>query len=329
MRALLFKNGLKLVNDYPKPEPGKGEALVRVKLAGICKTDLEITNGYMGFTGILGHEFCGVIDAVGDSDLASGKGSGESLKPGTRVVGEINCGCGGCSNCLKGLKAHCQRRSTLGISGKDGCLAEYVTLPLDNLYQVPENVSDREAVFVEPLAAAFEITEQIQLKPSAKVAVLGDGRLGILSALVLNLTCADLTLIGKHPEKLEIASGQNVKTVLLQNLEKIQEYDLVVDATGNFNGYRLALDLLKPRGCLVLKSTITGNEKLNLTPLVLREITLVGSRCGPFEPALRALGKRIIGVSPLISAIFKLEQAVEAFAYCKGKSPLKVLIDLN
>ncbi len=320
MKALLFKNELQLVDIYPQPSLRAEEALIQITKAGICRTDLEIIKGYMDFEGILGHEFCGVVEDI--------EGSDRSLL-GKRVVAEINCGCRECAYCRQGLERHCPRRTTLGITGRDGCMAEYLALPLSNLHHVPDNVSDEEAVFVEPLAAAFEITEQIQLKPAAKAAVLGDGRLGILIALVLNLTGADLFLVGKHPEKLAIAAEQKVKTIHLEDFNGEKDFDVVVDATGNLSGFELAQKLVKPRGQLVLKSTVEEKKELNLTSLVLDEITVVGSRCGPFAPALRYLEKKLIDVNPLIAEIYKFDQIFEAFEYCKTGDPLKVLIDFD
>ncbi len=318
IKALYFKGELTILEDYARPSPPKGEALIRVTVAGICRTDLEILKGYMGFEGIPGHEFCGVVEEINGDD--------RSLV-GKRVVGEINCGCKNCAACLSGLEAHCPQRTTLGIDGRDGCLAEYTTLPVGNLHRVPDNVSDEEAVFTEPLASAFEIAEQVHIKPRAKIAVLGDGRLGILSALALNLTQADLTLVGKHREKLAIAAEQNVKTVTVEALDCAKKFDIVVEATGSHGGFELAGALVRPRGTLVMKSTVKEPGELNLTPLVVDEITLVGSRCGPFAPALRALENRLIDVKPLISKTYEFAQCLEAFGYCKTGSPLKVLID--
>jgi len=235
---------------------------------------------------------------------------------------------------LRGLKSHCLRRTAIGINGRDGCMAEYVALPLENLHPVPDPVSDEEAVFTEPLAAAFEITEQVHIRPSDRVLVLGDGRLGILSALVLNLTQADVVLAGKYPEKLEIAKGQKVKTILLEDLlgqKEINEqsFDLVVEATGSLDGFELARRLVRPRGKVVLKSTVLAKTELNLTPLVLNEITVVGSRCGPFAPALKALEKKAIDVKPLISGVYDYGKTLDAFKLCRESASLKVLLDFR
>jgi len=334
MKAVLFKNGLRLVDDYPKPSLKQGEALVRVSMAGICGTDLEIIKGYRSFEGVIGHELCGVVEAVQAKTPAGNRPEGSPVPVGTRVVAEINCGCGWCEYCRHGIKNHCSQRTVIGIADREGCMGEYVAVPLENLHPVPDEVTDEEAVFAELLAAAFEITEQVCLKPSDRVAVLGDGRLGILSALVLNLTCADVKLLGKHSQKLAVASDQKVKTILLENLFGQKEayekkYDLVVEATGSLDGFELACTLVRPRGKIVLKSTTAGKAELSLTPLVVDEITVVGSRCGPFAPALRALEEKAIDVRPLISGSYKFEQALKAFELCKSGDHLKVLIDFR
>ncbi len=334
MKAVVFnKNGLQLVDDYPRPKPKEGEALLRVALAGICGTDLEILEGYKGFEGVMGHEFCGVIEEIKKEGLNEYIDEDNTqLEVGARVVGEINCRCGSCSNCLRGLKSHCLKRTTIGINGRDGCMTEYVALPLENLHPVPDPVSDEEAVFAEPLAAAFEITEQLHIRPSDRVLVLGDGTLGILSASILNLTQADVVLAGKYPEKLDLAKGQKVRTILLEDLLRQKEineqsFDLVVEATGSLDGFELARRLVRSRGTVVLKSTVLGKTDLSLTPLVLDELTVVGSRCGPFAPALRALEKKVIEVKPLISGIYKYDQAFDAFELCRKSTSLKVLLD--
>ncbi|EKE04481.1 MAG: alcohol dehydrogenase GroES protein [uncultured bacterium] len=320
MRAIEFDGEIKIHNDFPKPEPDKGEALIKINMAGICNTDLEITKGYMGFSGILGHEFVGVVEKInGDNQELVGK----------RVVGEINCGCGACECCSSGLQNHCPERNVLGILNRNGCFADYITLPVNNLVEIPDSVSDEEAVLVEPLAAAFEIITQIYLKPSDKVLILGDGKLGLLIALVLKLSPSKIILVGKHEEKLKIAKNQGVETVLFNDLEHKRDYDVVVDATGSAGGFELALKLVKPRGAVVLKSTVAENKDINLSPLVIDEILLVGSRCGPFKPAIKALEKKLIDVKPLISKIFSFDQAKEAFEINKTKEVLKVLIDFR
>jgi len=320
MKAIIFDGGLKFVNDYPVPEPGNGEVLIKVRLAGICNTDLEIIKGYMDFRGIIGHEFVGVVEKInGDNQRFVGK----------RVVGDINCGCGGCDYCKNGLKRHCPARITLGIAGKDGSLAEYVTLPVDNLFVVPDNVKDEEAVFAEPLAAAYEILEQIHVKPTDKVLVLGDGKLGILVALVLHLSQAQVVLTGKHEGKRAIARDQGVPTIALEALAVDKAFDIVVDATGSPYGLGSALQFVKPQGTIVLKTTAAEGITTNLAPVVINEVKIIGSRCGPFEPALRALSEKWIRVGPLISGIYSFSRGAEAFAIAHEKDILKVLIDFS
>lgn len=321
MRALVFNNKLELKNDYARPIPKENEALVKVKLVGICNTDYEITKGYMGYNGILGHEFVGVVEEINGED--------KSLL-GKRVVGEINLGCKNCDCCAKGLERHCPNRQTLGIFNKDGCFADYVTLPLSNLLEVDDKISDETAVFVEPLAAALEILEQLHIKPYEKVCVLGDGKLGLITALALNASNIDVTLIGKHQNKLDIAKEQNVKTMLLENLtqENNKSFDVVVEATGRVSGFETSINLLKPRGILVLKSTIATGKELNLAPIVIDEITVLGSRCGQFAPALRLMEKNIIDFSKLISSKLSFDDAVLGFEKNKEKDTIKILLEM-
>lgn len=320
MKAVIFDKILKFVTDYPKPEPQRGEALIKVNTIGICNTDFEITKGYMGYKGILGHEFTGIVEGINGDD--------KSLV-GKRVVGEINCGCKECDYCKQGLERHCFNRSTLGIWKREGCFAEYVCLPVSNLLEIPANVTDNEAVFVEPLAAALEILEQIHIAPDKKVVVLGDGKLGLLIALALNACSLNVLLVGKHEEKLAIAAKQGVKTTLLSQLEIKKEYDYVVEATGSISGFETSLALTKPRGTLVLKSTIAASKEFNLAPIVIDEITVVGSRCGQFAAALRMLESGRIDVNPLISDIFSIDKSIEAFERNKEKSSVKVLVKVD
>ena len=319
MKAVVFDNELKLVNDYKKPVPQPGEALVRVTLAGICNTDYEITKGYMGYNGILGHEFIGTVEEINDED--------KSLL-GKRVTAEISYGCNNpeCEWCAVKNYRHCPDRHTLGIWRKDGCFAEYVTMPLNVLFEIPENVEDEQAVFVEPLAAACEITEQLHIQPIQRVVVLGDGKLGLTTALTLSAQGLDVTLIGKHQNKLDIAKNQGVKTQLLQDTKIENIYDVVVEATGSVSGFETSLSLVKPRGVLVLKSTIATGKELNLAPIVINEITVLGSRCGQFPPALNLLAKHRIDFNPFISAVYSIDDAIEAFEANKSKETLKVLI---
>ncbi|MFR1503524.1 MAG: MDR/zinc-dependent alcohol dehydrogenase-like family protein [Opitutales bacterium] len=318
MKAVVFDNGLKLDNNYPMPVPQKGEALIKVNTIGICNTDYEITLGYMGYKGILGHEFTGVVEKAENKDLI-----------GKRVVGEINCGCGQCDWCAQGLERHCFNRSTLGIWQREGCFAEYVCLPEKNLLVIPDNVTDEEAVFVEPLAAALEILEQVHIPPYKRVIVLGDGKLGLIIALALNAAGLDITLVGKHEEKLNITKAQGVKTELLNNLKIEKAYDFVVEATGSITGFETSLALTKPRGTLILKSTIAASKEFNLAPIVIDEITVLGSRCGQFAPALRMLEQKRIDVKPLISDIYAIDDSIEAFERNKEKSSVKVLVKVK
>ncbi len=323
MKAIVFDNELKFNNNYTKPIPQKGEALIHVKLAGICNTDYEITKGYMGYVGVLGHEFVGVVEDV-NSDKAEDK-----AWIGKRVVAEISWGCDdpNCEWCDKKNYRHCPNRHTIGIWKKDGCMAEYLTVPTNILFEVPENVSNEQAVFVEPLAAACEILEQLHIEPTAKVLVLGDGKLGLTTALTLNAHNLDVILVGKHQNKLDIAKAQGVKTVLLNDLKQ-EKYDVVVEATGSASGFEMSMSLTKPRGVLVLKSTVASGKELNLAPIVIDEITVLGSRCGQFGPALRLLENNRIDFTPFISGTYPIEQALEAFEANKSKESLKILINI-
>lgn len=322
MKAVVFDDGLKLDNNHAKPFPQKGEALIKVSMAGICNTDYEITKGYMGYVGILGHEFVGVVEDVNGED--------KSLV-GKRVVAEISYGCHkpDCEWCNQELVRHCPDRHTIGIWRKDGCFAEYITLPTEILFEVPDNVSDEQVVFVEPLAAACEILEQLHIQPVQKVIVQGDGKLGLTTALALNAFNYDVTLVGKHQNKLDIANAQGVKTVLLKDLEVKPEWDIVVEATGSISGFENAMALTKPRGVLVLKSTVAGSKEINLAPVVINEITVLGSRCGQFKPALRLLENNKIDFKPLISGIYNVNDAIEAFEKNKEKDSLKVLLKFD
>jgi len=317
LKALVFDNELKFVEDYQKPSPKEGEALIKVTYAGICNTDVEITKGYMGFKGICGHEFLGIVEEINAPD--------KSLL-NKRVTGEINLGCGNCPDCFNNMQRHCQNRQTLGIFKKDGTFAEYITLPLENIIEIPKNIPDEEAILVEPLAAALEILEQVQIKPADKIAVLGDGKLGLLISLVLSTTQAELVTIGKHENKLNILQKQGIKTKLLADATEMKYYDVVVDATGSVDGFEKAVSLVKPRGIFVLKSTVAAEKPLNLAPIVIDEITIVGSRCGQFKPALRLLEKKVLNLKPLLSKVFPFKKAIEAFSYAQEKGVLKVIL---
>ncbi|TMA39501.1 MAG: alcohol dehydrogenase [Deltaproteobacteria bacterium] len=312
MRALRWDGiRLTLARDLPEPEPAADEALVRVHLAGICRTDLEITRGYLGFRGTPGHEWVGRVVAAGDSDLV-----------GARVVGEINFSCGVCATCRAGLGRHCPTRRVLGIAGADGAFAELTVLPARNLHRVPDSVPDRAAVFVEPLAAACEVLEQVPVGPGLRAVVLGDGKLGLLVAQALAGAGADVVLVGHHEKKLPLAQRLGIATGA-----GVPGADLVVDATGSPGGLAAALALVRPRGTIVLKTTVAGEHRLDLAPAVINEVTVVGSRCGPFAPALAALASGRTSVAPLIDAVYPLDDAVGAFARAAEPGVLKILIE--
>ena len=314
MRALVYDGQVKLQPDYAQPSPPSGEALVRVTLAGICNTDLEITRGYAGFRGVLGHEFVGIVEHCEAPALV-----------GQRVVGEINCYCGTCPTCLAGNPTHCPQGTTLGIWGRDGAMADYCVLPVRNLHVVPESVTDEQAVLTEPLAAALEILEQVHIRPTQHVIVLGDGKLGLLVAQAMRLTGCDLLAVGRHADKLAILERQGIATHLAGEGLDIKA-DVVVDCTGQPGGFVSARGMVKPRGTLVLKSTFQGQNEVNLTSIVVDEVSLVGSRCGPFAPALRLLAQRLVDVESLIAATYPLDEAVAAFEHAQTKGSLKVLL---
>jgi len=314
MRALVFDGHLKFVHDYALPSPSPDEALIRVKLAGICNTDLEILRGYMNFHGVPGHEFVGIVEACADQSLV-----------GQRVVGEINCYCGTCSTCLEGNPTHCPQRTTLGIAGRDGTMADYCVLPTRNLHAVPVGVTDEQAVFTEPLAAALEILEQVHVRPRQRVVVLGDGKLGLLVAQVMRLSGCDLIAVGRYADKLAILKRQGIATRLASEATDIKA-DVVIDCTGKPAGFASARAMLKPRGTLVLKSTFHGQNEVNMTSIVVDEVSIVGSRCGPFAPALRLLSMKLVEVEPLIAAVIPLDEALAAFELAQTPGTLKVLL---
>ncbi|HET6422093.1 MAG TPA: alcohol dehydrogenase catalytic domain-containing protein [Planctomycetaceae bacterium] len=314
MRALqLDAGGLRFVSDHAPPQPTVDESLIRVVRAGLCETDLQLVRGYMGFQGVLGHEFVGVAE--------TGPFAGQ------RVVGEINCSCHRCETCLADAPNHCPHRTVLGILGRDGAFADYVRLPDRNLHRVPDSVSDDEAVFVEPLAAAFRILEQVEVA-GKRVLVLGDGRLGQLCAQVLRRETTRLTLVGKHASKLKLARDCGVEMQLRNDMPDGRDADVIVDCTGSPSGITDAFRWLKPRGTLVLKTTVAGTPSLSLAPIVIDEFHVIGSRCGPFAPAIRALERKEIAVRPMIQARYPLDQAAEGFALVEKQPVLKVLFDI-
>jgi threonine dehydrogenase-like Zn-dependent dehydrogenase len=317
MRAVVLDaDRLSQRSDYPTPTPGDDEVLVRVTRAGVCETDLQLIKGYMGFRGVLGHEFVGVAEA--------------GPFKGRRVVGEINCSCGDCSTCRAGRRSHCPNRSVLGILNHDGAFADYIVVPQRNLHVVPDSIVDDVAVFTEPVAAAFQIPDQVYLDHDMQVVVLGDGRLGNLCAQVLAGITAHVTVVGKHPEKLAILRGRRgIATKLLKDVEPDRAADLVVDCTGSPTGLPTALTLVRPRGTIVMKTTVAGEQTMAWAPIVIDEVTIVGSRCGPFDRALMAFESGEIEVLPLISARYDLSQGVDAIEHARSKPVLKVLLDVK
>ena len=314
MKATSF-DGKQMKYDENYPDPKPGESLVRVSLAGICGTDLEILDGYMAYNGVLGHEFVGVVEKSQNPDLV-----------GKRVVGEINAGCNKCDSCKKGMQRHCPNRTVLGILKRDGAFAEFLSLPEENLHVIPDSISDEQAVFVEPLAAAFEIKEQISLNSDWKVAVVGDGRLAQMICQVLKLSCPDVTCFGRHQSKLANLEKFEIPTKIGIDDSDSQIYDLVVEATGSNSGFADTMKLVKPRGTVILKSTIASRENLDLTPTVVNEITLVGSRCGLFKPAIDALATGIVSVDSMIDSTFPLEKFSDAITHAKKPDTLKVFL---
>src|SRR3989440_2669751 len=307
MKALRYENGELKIADVAKPI-GDSEAVVRVTLSGICNTDLEIARGYAGFQGTIGHEFLGVIESVSEAPASARAPNANEpsltigLTPGQRVVGEINAGCGVCDLCSSGDPRHCAQRTVLGIVGRDGAHAEFLKLPTINLLPVPDEIPDERAVFTEPLAAACGILERAEVSEETGVAVIGDGKLGLLCAQVLATTGAAVTLIGKHQNKLQIAARRGIETITVDQFKsRTRQFDLVVEASGSPSGFQLALDLLRPRGVLVLKSTFHGAAEMNAARIVVDEISVVGSRCGRFAPALELLRGNTIDVESLVS----------------------------
>ena len=317
MKALRFTGGALHLADIPLPNDGT-EALIRVVKSGICNTDLEIVRGYAGFEGTIGHEFVGVVERSDEAPHLVGK----------RVVGEINAGCGNCELCLSGDPRHCPTRTVLGIVGRDGAHAEFLNLPSRNLLEIPENVTDEQAVFAEPLAAAYGITERVELTPLTNVAIIGDGKLGLLCAMSLSLRSQNVTIIGKHKSKIAIAEKSGVEGVLLDSVTRAmsRRFDVVVEASGSESGFATALDLIRPRGKVVLKSTFHGTPVWAASRVVVDEITIVGSRCGRFAPALDLLQYGSIKIESLIDDEMPLSNGVAAMSRAEQKGVLKVLL---
>ena len=314
MQALTFKKSLTFKKNLP-PAGLLNECRVRVLLAGLCSTDLEITKGYMGFSGVPGHEFVGVVEKSDDPRWI-----------GKRVVGEINAACGACCFCIRGMKNHCAQRTVLGILGRDGSFAEFLSLPAQNLHPVPDEISDEEAVFVEPLAAAFRILEQLPIRFEDRVTLLGDGKLGLLIAQALKGKCR-LVVIGRHPERRALVEKWGIDFLPASEAKPLRKLsDIVIDATGSSSGFALAQQLVRPQGTIVLKTTCAGKPKVDLARLVIDEVAVIGSRCGPFEPALEALAQRKVDIPPLISECLPLRKGKSAFKKAAERGVLKVLL---
>jgi threonine dehydrogenase-like Zn-dependent dehydrogenase len=315
MRGLWLEDRrLRVRDDLPVPEPPAGEARIRVTAAGLCHTDLELARGYYPYAGVLGHEFVGVVDRAPSDPSWEGR----------RVVGEINATCGVCPTCRAGRSSHCEQRTVLGIVNRDGAFADYLTLPIANLHAVPDGVPDDVAVFAEPVAAAFQILAQLRIARHDRVVVFGDGKLGQVIAQVLATTGCAPTVIGRHPRKLAHLAARGIATQV--DAPAARAADVVVDCTGRREGLQAALAALRPRGTLVLKSTFAGDTSLNLSAIVVDEITIVGSRCGPFAPALAALASGAVVVAPLIEARLPLADAVDAVARAGSPGTLKVIL---
>lgn len=318
MKALVFDQSLRFDTRRPEPPLELGDTLIKVSQAGVCSTDIEITRGYMQYKGVLGHEFVGTVVSSADKNLVD-----------RRVVGEINCVCGRCDMCLSGLSNHCRNRTVVGILNHDGAFAEHVRLPSHNLHVLPDTVDNDAAVFVEPLAAAFQVLKQIRVEPRTWVTVLGDGRLGLLVAQVLRNTGCPVRVIGKHPEKLALCEKWQIRSRLLADIAPRHDQDIVVDCTGSASGLETAMQIVRPRGTIVLKSTVAEGKPLNLAPVVVDELTIIGSRCGPFREAIAALADKSIDVVSLISRRMKLEQGVEALQLAQRNDVLKVILQMD
>lgn len=316
MRGVYLETGtLHVQDDLPVPVPSAGEALVQVRTAGICATDIELLRGYVsGFRGIPGHEFVGVVTAHPDPGWV-----------GRRVVGEINIACGACVMCRRGLRKHCLQRRVLGLRGHNGAFAEYLTLPAENLYRVPDDLPDEMAVFTEPLAAALQVLETGAIGPADRVLVLGDGKLGLLVAQVAALAGPEVFVIGRHPERWHILRARGITAI--EDAGSLEHSaDVVIECTGRPEGITAALRLVRPQGAIILKSTFAGTHPLNLSEAVVNEVRVIGSRCGPFEPALRLLARRQVAVEPLIEAVYPLAQAEQAFAHAGRRGARKILL---
>ena len=313
MEALWLENNQLALRDVPAPTK-PGEAVIRIRVAGVCSTDLELVKGYYPFTGIPGHEFVGEVVAADDQDWI-----------GQRVVGDINVTCGKCEQCLNGRSSHCENRTVLGIAKRDGVFAEFTTLPLSNLHRVPASVPDEMAVFTEPLAAALEIQQQVHIRPTDRVLVIGAGRLGQLIAQTLALTGCNLRVVARHDYQQKILTGRGIRIIAEEDLQPWR-WDIVVEATGSPDGFSLARQAIRPRGKLVMKSTYKGEMLVNFSSIVVDEVNIVGSRCGPFDPALRLMEMGEVDPSVLIAAEFGLGEALQAFERAAQPGVLKILV---
>jgi len=317
MKGIWLENQqLQIRTDIEIPEIPPGEALVRVLRAGICNTDLELLKGYYPYTGILGHEFVGVVEQ-GPADLIN-----------QRVVGEINAVCGDCWFCRQEKSTHCENRTVLGIVNRYGAFAEYLRLPIKNLHRLPDNISHDAATFTEPLAAALQIQQQIHFSNNHRVLVVGDGKLGQLVAQTIALTGCDLLVIGRHRDKLANLEDRGIKTGFANSVTD-RAFDIAVECTGNPEGFAIAHRALRPRGTIVLKSTYAGKLNLDASALVVDEITLIGSRCGPFLPAIELLSTGKVNVEPLIQKRFPIDQGIEAFATAQTRGSLKIILEIG
>ncbi len=317
MRAVVYDGKLKFHREWPEPSVPKGEVLVQVRLAGICQTDIEIVKGYMRYNGILGHEFAGVVV------------NGPKGLRGKRVVSEINCVCGQCDMCLKGLASHCRRRTVIGLAGRHGAFADYVVVPERNCHVLPDNVSNEEAVFVEPLAAAFQVMRQVAVERHMRCTVVGTGRLGLLMAQVLAQTGCRLQVVGRNQRTLEFCEKKGIQSYHVDNAVPKMDQDLIVECSGNESGLALAMQMVRPRGMIVMKSTCAQPWTIDLSPAVVNEVTVLGSRCGPFPEAINALARKQVDVLGMVSRICPLHKAGEALEAAQTPGNIKVLLEVS
>lgn len=326
MKAILFKGKHISIIEKPIPSIGDEEALMKISMVGICNTDIELFNGYYDFEGVPGHEFVGIVEKAHQRTSLIGK----------RVVADINCGCGKCSHCISGGERHCPKRTVIGILGRDGAFAEYVKVPLRNIHIVDDIIGTQEAVFTEPLAAALEISQQIHIKNQSRIAVLGDGKLGLLAALGLRYYSSHIILCGKHKEKLQIAAAQGVKTFHIHSntdystlMNQFGNLDIVVEATGYPDGINMAIGLARPEGIVIVKTTTHELSKINLATIAVKELQIIGSRCGDFDLALSFLKNGWIDVTPLIESTYPFSEFKNAFKHACKRGSKKVLVSFD